>query len=156
MQLGRRKPILKKLLGEAANDEASECAAPGWQRAPARVSFVSKVDQKFTFAVSGHTVEVVTDDDPEEGTRLHRELTQKQVPAGVPHKCERSEKHDGGRHEHAPPPSIADLQWLHEMFRQRRPNRQASHQAANMSRVVDSRDRRAKEQIVPGKYEQAS
>jgi hypothetical protein len=42
------------------------------------------------------------------------------------------------------------------MFRQRRPNRQASYQAANMSRVIDSRDRRAKEQIVPGKYEQAS
>jgi hypothetical protein len=59
MQLGRRKPILKKLLGEAANDEASEYAPPGWQRAPTRVSFVSKADQKFTFAVSGHTVEVV-------------------------------------------------------------------------------------------------
>jgi hypothetical protein len=42
------------------------------------------------------------------------------------------------------------------MFRQRRPRRQASHQAANMSRVIDSWDRRAKEQIVPGKYEQAS
>jgi hypothetical protein len=51
MQLGRRKPILKKPLGEAANDEASECAPPGWQRAPTRVSFVSKADQKFTFAV---------------------------------------------------------------------------------------------------------
>ena len=69
MQLGRRKPILKKPLGEAANDEASECAPPGWQRAPTRVSFVSKADQKFTFAVRGHTVEVVSDDDPEEGTQ---------------------------------------------------------------------------------------
>jgi hypothetical protein len=28
MQLGRRKPILKKSLGEAANDEALECAPP--------------------------------------------------------------------------------------------------------------------------------
>jgi hypothetical protein len=44
MQRGRRKPILKKLLGEAANDEVSECAPLGWQRAPARVSFVSKAD----------------------------------------------------------------------------------------------------------------
>jgi hypothetical protein len=69
MQLGRRKPILKKPFGEAANDEASECAPPGWQRAPTRVSFVSKADQKFTFAVRGHTVEVVSDDDSEEGTQ---------------------------------------------------------------------------------------
>ncbi|HXM21263.1 MAG TPA: hypothetical protein VN948_08370 [Terriglobales bacterium] len=69
-QLGRRKPILKKPLGEAAGDQASdsECAPPGWQRAPIRVSFVSKADQKFTFAVRGHTVEVVTDDDAGEGT----------------------------------------------------------------------------------------
>src|SRR5580704_8207689 len=52
MQLGRRKPILKKPLGEAASEEASspECAPPAWQRAPTRVSFLSKGDQKFTFA----------------------------------------------------------------------------------------------------------
>jgi hypothetical protein len=68
MQLGRRKPILKKPLGEAAGDDASDCAPPGWQRAPTRVSFVSTKDQKFTFEVHGHTVEVVTEDDPEEGT----------------------------------------------------------------------------------------
>ncbi len=68
MQLGRRKPILKKLLGEAARDDAPDCAPPGWQRSPTRVSFVSTKDQKFTFEVRGHTVEVVTEDDPEEGT----------------------------------------------------------------------------------------
>jgi hypothetical protein len=71
MQLGRRKPILKKPLGEAPNDEKSseECSPPAWQRAPTRVSFVSQADQKFTFAVRGRSVEVVTDDDPEEGTQ---------------------------------------------------------------------------------------
>jgi len=69
MQLGRRKPILKKPLGEAATDETAECAPPGWQRTPTRVSFVSPADQKFTFAVRGHAVEAVTDDDPEEGTQ---------------------------------------------------------------------------------------
>ncbi|MGA8488956.1 MAG: hypothetical protein WB711_00955 [Terriglobales bacterium] len=71
MQLGRRKPILKKPLGDVANDEkaSAECAPPAWQRLPTRVSFVSQADQKFTFAVRGHNVEVVTDDDPEEGTR---------------------------------------------------------------------------------------
>ena len=67
MQLGRRKPILKKPLGEAGSDDASGvCAPPAWQRAPTRVSFVSKPDQKQTFAVRGHSVEVVTDDDAEE------------------------------------------------------------------------------------------
>ncbi|HSY64995.1 MAG TPA: hypothetical protein VK829_10375 [Terriglobales bacterium] len=69
MQLGRRKPILKKPLGEAGSDDASGvCAPPAWQRAPTRVSFVSKPDQKLTFAVRGHMVEIVTDDDAEEGT----------------------------------------------------------------------------------------
>jgi hypothetical protein len=70
MQLGRRKPILKKPLGEAASDNASDpgCSPPEWQRSPTRVSFVSKVDQRLTFAVRGHTVEVVTEDDADEGT----------------------------------------------------------------------------------------
>ncbi len=68
MQLGRRKPILKKPLGEVASDDASAlgCTSPAWQRAPTRVSFISKADQKLTFAVRGHMVEVVTDDDEEE------------------------------------------------------------------------------------------
>ncbi len=71
MQLGRRKPILKKPLGDAVNDEKSnaECASPAWQRGPTRVSFVSQTDQKSIFEVRGHSVEVVTDDDPEEGTQ---------------------------------------------------------------------------------------
>jgi hypothetical protein len=68
MQVGRRKPILKKPLGEAT-DETAECAPPGWQRTPTRVSFVSTKDQKVTFAVRGHAVEAVTEDDPEEGTQ---------------------------------------------------------------------------------------
>jgi len=71
MQLGRRKPILKKPLGEGAAEQTSGagCAPPGWQRAPTRVSFVSQANEKFTFAVRGHTVEVVTDDAEEEGTQ---------------------------------------------------------------------------------------
>jgi hypothetical protein len=70
MQLGRRKPILKKPLGEAGSDDAPGlgCAAPEWQRAPTRVSFVSRADQKLSFAVRGHLVEVVTDDELEKGT----------------------------------------------------------------------------------------
>ena len=69
MQLGRRKPILKKPLDEAVGDNANAvCSPPEWQRAPTRVSFVSKADQKLTFVVRGHTVEVVSDDDAEEAT----------------------------------------------------------------------------------------
>jgi hypothetical protein len=71
-QLGRRKPILKKPMGEAGGELTadSKCDAPSWQRAPTRVSFVSKADQKFTFAVRGHAAEVVADDDAEqEGTQ---------------------------------------------------------------------------------------
>jgi hypothetical protein len=70
MQLARRKPILKKPLGEVASDNASDpgCRPPEWQRAPTRVSFVSKAGQKLTFALRGHTVEVVTEDDAEEAT----------------------------------------------------------------------------------------
>ena len=43
-----------------------------------------------------------------------------------------------------------------KMFSQNRPHRQSRHQPANMSRVIDSRDRSAKEQIVAREYEQAS
>lgn len=71
-QIGRRKPILKNPLGDAGTEAAfdSECATPSWQRAPIRVSFVSKGDEKFTFAVRGHTVEVVADEEAEdEGTQ---------------------------------------------------------------------------------------
>ena len=40
-QLGRRKPILKKALGDADGDDVpdSECPAPVWQRLPIRVTF---------------------------------------------------------------------------------------------------------------------
>jgi len=70
MQLGRRKPILKKPLGEAGGENTSQpgCSPPEWQRGPTRVSFVSGTDQKLTFVLRGHTVEVVTEEDAEEGT----------------------------------------------------------------------------------------
>ena len=40
-QLGRRKPILKKALGEPDGDDVpdSECPAPVWQSLPTRVTF---------------------------------------------------------------------------------------------------------------------
>lgn len=69
MQLGRRKPIVKKAMGEVTgNPTDSAGAAPTWQRQPARVTFVSKADQKVTYAVRGRAVEVASDDEDEAGT----------------------------------------------------------------------------------------
>jgi hypothetical protein len=68
-QLGRRKPILKKPLGEpdAAEMPDSECPAPAWQRAPVRVTFQPDDDQKLTYAVRGHAVDIVPADEENEG-----------------------------------------------------------------------------------------
>lgn len=71
MQLGRRKPVLRKAIGEVGGEDRSgpECVFPIWQRSPPRVTFVSHTDQRFTFAVRGHAVEALSDsDDDESGT----------------------------------------------------------------------------------------
>lgn len=62
-QLGRRKPVLKKPLGEPGGDDApdSECPAPAWQRQPTRVTFEPDENQKLTFSIRGHAVDVVND-----------------------------------------------------------------------------------------------
>lgn len=67
-QLGRRKPILKQLLGDLAQNGMpdSACAAPLWQR-PGKVSFEAK-DQKFTYSIRGHSVDLVNDNEDEEGS----------------------------------------------------------------------------------------
>ncbi len=67
-QLGRRKPILKKPLGEFTNDEDpdSACPAPTWQRQPARVTFEVSEGQKSTYSVRGHAVDVINDEEGEE------------------------------------------------------------------------------------------
>jgi hypothetical protein len=67
-QVGRRKPILKKPLGEAAASDApdSECPAPGWQRQPTRVTFEPKEDQKSTYAIRGRAIDLVNDSEEEE------------------------------------------------------------------------------------------
>jgi hypothetical protein len=64
-QLGRRKAILKKPLGEPGGEDTpdSECPAPEWQRAPVRVSFVPEENQKLTYTVHGHAVDVVNDEE---------------------------------------------------------------------------------------------
>ena len=66
MQLGRRKPILKKSIGETKDGDSPECSPPTWQRQPARVTFLVKPDQRITYAVRGSAAELSEDD--EEGT----------------------------------------------------------------------------------------
>jgi len=70
VQLGRRRPILKKPLGEAGGLDVpdSECSVPAWQRQPVRVTFTAKEDQKTTYAVRGHVVDTLTANEDEEGT----------------------------------------------------------------------------------------
>ena len=62
-QVGRRKPILKKDVGEPANDDVpdSECPPPAWDRSPMRVTFVPDVDQKVVFSIRNRVVDVVND-----------------------------------------------------------------------------------------------
>ncbi|HEY1656940.1 MAG TPA: hypothetical protein VGG14_01230 [Candidatus Sulfotelmatobacter sp.] len=74
-QINRRKPLLKKLLEGAAwnnnedqNAPDSACPIPIWQRAPARVTFEPTGTAKQTFAIRGHVVDVVTEDNDEEAS----------------------------------------------------------------------------------------
>jgi len=62
-QVGRRKPILKKDVGEpdAGTDPDSECPAPTWERRPMRVTFVPDDDQKIVFSLHSRVVDVVND-----------------------------------------------------------------------------------------------
>lgn len=68
-QLTRRKPVLKKALGDiVANDDGpdSVCPAPSWQRSPVRVSFEPANGEKQTFAIRGTAVDLVNDAEDEE------------------------------------------------------------------------------------------
>ena len=63
MQIGRRKPLLKKPIG-SPNDSHPACPAPVWERGPTRVTFAYAPDQKLTFSVKSRAVDAIT---PEEG-----------------------------------------------------------------------------------------
>lgn len=62
-QLSRRKPLLKKALGEAQAGELpdSECPVPLWER-PTMVTFIAK-DQKFSYSIHGHAVDMVPENE---------------------------------------------------------------------------------------------
>jgi hypothetical protein len=56
MQLGRKKPVLKKELGSASQGETpdSECGSPSWEKKPTRVTFLPKHAEKQAFSIFGH------------------------------------------------------------------------------------------------------
>jgi hypothetical protein len=60
IQLGRRKPLLKKTVAE---NQTATCAAPSWQRDPPRATFDPEGAQKFTFSVRSRAVDLVTEDE---------------------------------------------------------------------------------------------
>jgi hypothetical protein len=67
-QIAVRKPLLRKTLGKVSGSElpTSECAAPHWERHPARVSFAAANGEKLTVNVSGRFADVTPDSPPEE------------------------------------------------------------------------------------------
>jgi hypothetical protein len=76
-QIGRRKPVLRKMLiaGNGAETNVKEapdsaCSPPVWQRAPTRVTFEPAAAAKQTFAIRGHVADILEDsEDEEEGTK---------------------------------------------------------------------------------------
>jgi hypothetical protein len=69
-QITRRKPVLKKYLdGQTLPENAipdSACPTPAWQRSPARVTFEPADAGKQTFAIRGHTVDLVIESEEPE------------------------------------------------------------------------------------------
>jgi len=69
-QVGRRKPVLKTLLvgGSDTKDATGDpaCAIPAWQRNPSRVSFEPTGGTKQTFAIRGHSVDLVVQEENDE------------------------------------------------------------------------------------------
>ena len=73
-QISRRKPILKKPIDIARVADKgtkdvpadSACAAPVWQRTPVRVTFEPAGTPKQTFAIRGHIVDLMTEEEEDE------------------------------------------------------------------------------------------
>ena len=67
MQLGRRKPVLRKELGNANQGELPEanCDAPLWEKKPIRVTFLPKNGEKQAFSIFGHSGDLVPGGDEE-------------------------------------------------------------------------------------------
>jgi hypothetical protein len=68
MQLGRKKPLLKKELGAASqgDDPDSDCDSPTWERKPTRVTFHPKRGDKQAFSIFGHAWDAAPGSDEEQ------------------------------------------------------------------------------------------
>ncbi len=68
MQLGRKKPVLKKDLGNSGQGEMpdSECDPPLWEKKPTRVTFLPKHAEKQTFSIFGHAWDSAPGSDEEQ------------------------------------------------------------------------------------------
>jgi hypothetical protein len=66
-QVGRRKAVLKKPLGEASEGgPEANCEAPAWRRQPIQVTFAPTEYDDATFAVRGHSADLVPEEVEEE------------------------------------------------------------------------------------------
>jgi hypothetical protein len=67
-EIGGKKPLFHKELGKPSMGDAFDgnCAAPKWERRPARVTFLPKGDDKFTVKVSGRFADQSLDNDADE------------------------------------------------------------------------------------------
>jgi hypothetical protein len=59
--LGRRKPLLKKAIGEISGPPEN-FATPIWERDPVRVTFQPKPDRKLTFSVTTRAVDAFAEE----------------------------------------------------------------------------------------------
>ncbi|MCU1270611.1 MAG: hypothetical protein JWN74_1905 [Acidobacteriaceae bacterium] len=66
VQVGRRKPLLKKAVGES-NESPQTCGQPLWERNPVRVTFEITPAQKLMFAVKSRAVDAITSEETEGG-----------------------------------------------------------------------------------------
>src|SRR5271157_435987 len=67
-QLGVRKPLYRKESAKVSSGDLpdSNCAAPHWDRKPARVTFQPKPGESFTVNVSGHVADVTSESSAED------------------------------------------------------------------------------------------
>lgn len=68
VEIGGKKPLFRKELGKATVGDASNsnCAAPSWERKPARVTFLPATGDKLTVNVSGRFADEAPDNDSDE------------------------------------------------------------------------------------------
>jgi hypothetical protein len=67
IEIGRKKPLLRKQLGVASNGDApdSECSVPQWDRQPPKVTFFPKSAAKFAFTLPDRSIDLAPGNDEE-------------------------------------------------------------------------------------------